>query len=73
MALNEREKSFYVLEYARTSSVVTVELEFRGQFNKESPVCALMRWAPKSPNLTPCNFFLVGICKGHCFYTSSPR
>ena len=67
MALNKGEKLFSVLEYARTSSVVTVELEFRGQFNKESPVCALMRWAPKSPNLTPYDFFSWGFVKDTVF------
>ena len=25
---------------------------------------ALMQWPPRSPDLTPCDFFLVGICKG---------
>ena len=38
MALNKREKSFCVLEYVRTSSIVTVQRRFRAQFNKEPPV-----------------------------------
>ena len=32
----------------------------------------LMHWPPRSPDLTRCNFFLEGICKGHCFCTSNP-
>lgn len=45
MALNKREKSFCVLEYARTSSVVTVQRRFRAQFNKEPPVYnSIKKW-----------------------------
>ena len=43
---------------------------FIGRFGQED--VALIRWSPRSPDLTPCDFFL-GICKGHCFCISSPR
>ena len=42
-----------------------------GCFGQEN--VALMHWLPRSLDLTPSNFFLVGICKGHCFCTFSPR
>ena len=57
MALNKREKSFCILEYARTSSIVTAQQRFRAKFNKE-------HWPPRSPDLTPCDIFFMGICKG---------
>ena len=56
---------FCVLEYARTSSVATVQRRFRAQF-------ALMRWPSRTPHITISDFSFVGICKGHCFCTSSP-
>ena len=32
-----------------------------GRFGQED--VALKRWPPRSPDLTPCDFFFVGICK----------
>ena len=38
MAFSNREQSFCVLEYARTSSVVTGQRRFRAEFQKAAPV-----------------------------------
>ena len=85
MALNKREKSFCVLEYARTSSVVTVQRQFRAQFNKEPSVhnsirkwyetirnVELMHWPPRSPDLTPCYFYLWEFVKDTVFVSPVP-
>ena len=34
---------------------------------------ALMRWQPRSTDLTPCDFFFWGVCEGHCLRASTPR
>ena len=33
----------------------------------------LMRWPPRSPDLTLCDFFFSGVCEGHCLCASTPR
>ena len=38
MAASEAEKAFYVLEYARIQSTVTVQHSSRPRFGKDSPV-----------------------------------
>ena len=38
MAFSKLEQSFYVLEYARTSSVVTVQRRFRAELQKTASV-----------------------------------
>ena len=40
-----------------------------GRTGKED---ALMRWPPRSPDLTPCDFFFRGVCEGHCLCASTP-
>jgi hypothetical protein len=42
-----------------------------GRTGKEDD--ALMRWPLRSPDLTPCNFFFLGVCEGHCLCDSTPR
>ena len=34
---------------------------------------ALMRWPPWSLDLTPYDFFIWGVCEGHCLCASTPR
>jgi len=48
MAFSKREQSFCVLEYARTSSVVTVQRRFRAEFQKAAPVFnSISKWYAK--------------------------
>ena len=42
-----------------------------GRSGKEN--YALMRWPPRSPDLTLCELFLLGVCEGHCLCASTPR
>jgi len=42
-----------------------------GRTGKEDD--ALMRWPPRSPDLTPCELFLLSVCEGHCLCASTPR
>jgi hypothetical protein len=42
-----------------------------GRTGKEDD--ALMQWPPRSPDLTPCDFFSLGVCKGHCLCVSTPH
>ncbi|GBM56681.1 hypothetical protein AVEN_42056-1 [Araneus ventricosus] len=70
-------KSFCVLEYAKCSSVTSVQRAFlhwstiiRDFLNRELPhrwigrACLddvpMLPWPPRSPDLTPCDFFLWG-------------
>ena len=77
MALNKREIFFCILEYAHFHNDVRDYLNtnspqrWLGQFRQDD--VALMCWPPRSPDLTPYDFFLVRICKGHCLCTSIPR
>jgi hypothetical protein len=42
------EKAFYVLEYARTQSIVTVQRRFRSKFGKDPPVKnSIKQWYEK--------------------------
>ena len=48
MAFSKLKQSFCVLEYARTSSVVTVQRRFRAQFQKVAPVFnSIKKWYAK--------------------------
>ena len=48
MAFGKFEQSFCVLEYARTSSVVTVQRRFRAEFQKAAPVFnSIKKWYAK--------------------------
>ena len=48
MAFSKREQSFCVLEYARTSSVVTVQRRFRAEFQMTAPVFnSIKKWYAK--------------------------
>ena len=48
MAFRKLEQSFCVLEYARTSSVVTVQRRFRAEFQKAAPVFnSIKKWYAK--------------------------
>ena len=48
MAFSKLELSFCVLEYARTSSVVTVQRRFRAEFQKAVPVFnSIKKWYAK--------------------------
>ena len=48
MAFSKLEQSFCVLEYARTSSVVTVQPQFRTEFQKAAPVFnSIKKWYAK--------------------------
>ena len=48
MAFSKLEQSFCVLEYARTSSVVTVQRRFRAEFQKAAPVFnSIKKWYAK--------------------------
>ena len=48
MAFSKLEQSFCVLEYARTSSVVTVQRRFRAEFQKTAPVLnSIKKWYAK--------------------------
>ena len=48
MAFSKLEHSFCVLEYARTSSVVTVQGRFRTEFQKAAPVFnSIKKWYAK--------------------------
>ena len=48
MAFSKFEQSFCVLEYARTSSVVTVQRRFRAEFQKAAPVFNIIKkWYAK--------------------------
>jgi len=42
-----------------------------GRTGKEDD--ALMRWPPRFPDLTPCDFFFWGVCEGRCLCASTPR
>ena len=48
MAFSKLEQSFCVLEYGRTSSVVTVQRRFRAEFRKAAPVFnSIKKWYAK--------------------------
>ena len=48
MAFSKLEQSFCVLQYARTSSVVTVQRRFRAEFQKAAPVFnSIKKWYAK--------------------------
>ena len=48
MAFSKREQSFCVLQYARTSSVVTVQRRFQAEFQKAAPVFnSIKKWYAK--------------------------
>ena len=78
MALNKRGKSSCVYEYARASSVVIIRhfintnlpQRWIGRFGQED--VALMRWTPRSPDLTPCDFLLWGFVKDAVFVSTVP-
>ena len=60
MAFSKLEQSFCVLEYARTSSVVTLQLQFRAEFQIAAPVFnSIKKWYAKFRHEG-------GLCLGNC-------
>ncbi|GBM17432.1 hypothetical protein AVEN_119468-1 [Araneus ventricosus] len=94
-----QEKSFFVLEYTKCSSVTSVQRASLRKYEKAAPghqsilrwfrqfcetgcMCKgksmglngvpLLPWLLRSPDLTPCDFFLpVGLCEGQGLCTSN--
>jgi hypothetical protein len=70
MAASAQEKAFCMLEFAKTTSVSSVQQHFRTHYGKNPP---LIRCPPPMPlDLTPYDFFLWGYMKDVVFVPPLP-
>ena len=58
--------------YMHTDIMCFYVLVFRYFFSLKMPYSSVLKWPPRSPDLTPCDFFLWGYVKGLVYVPPLP-